>query len=66
MCPWQAAVQQGEPPRPCQTRNSGESPANWQVTAGSVYILRLKCLIKLNGMPDPNLLKQDPPFLTET
>lgn len=34
MCPWQAAVQQGEPPHPCQTRNSGESPANWQVADG--------------------------------
>lgn len=59
MCPWQAALLQGEPPHPCQTRNIGESPANWQVAAATVSILCFKRLTELNGMPDPNLLKQD-------
>lgn len=36
MSPWQSALQQGEKPHCCQTRNSGGSPDSWQVTYGCI------------------------------
>lgn len=66
MCPWQAAVRQGEPLASAKPDTVGKAQLIGTSPPAAAYILCLKRLIKLNGVPDPNLLKQDPTLLSET
>lgn len=51
---------------PAKPETVGKAQLIGKSQPATVYILCFKCLIKFNGVPDPNLLKQDPTLLLET